>query len=72
MGLSLPHLLVVLTIVIVLFGTKRLKTMGADLGGAITGFRKAVKEDGQADTLEAPANAAETGLLASDRNQTQV
>lgn len=71
MGLSLPHLLVVLTIVIVLFGTKRLKSMGADLGGAINGFRKAVKEGEQADILNQP-NTAETDLLASDRNQSHV
>ncbi len=43
MGLSLPHLLVVLTIVILVFGTKRLKTIGGDLGDAIKGFRSAVK-----------------------------
>jgi len=44
MGFSIPHLLVVLAIVILVFGTKRLKTVGADLGDAIKGFRKAVKE----------------------------
>ena len=44
MGLSIPHLLVVLAIVVLLFGTKRLRTLGSDLGDAIKGFRKAVKE----------------------------
>ncbi|MDT4289364.1 twin-arginine translocase TatA/TatE family subunit [Methylomonas sp. MO1] len=44
MGLSIPHLLVVLVIVILVFGTKRLKNIGADLGEAIRGFRSAVKE----------------------------
>lgn len=44
MGFSIPHLLVVLVIVLLVFGTKRLKNMGEDLGGAIRGFRKAVKE----------------------------
>ncbi|CAD6872506.1 Sec-independent protein translocase subunit TatA [Methylomonas fluvii] len=44
MGLSIPHLLVVLVIVILVFGTKRLKNIGADLGEAIKGFRSAVKE----------------------------
>jgi sec-independent protein translocase protein TatA len=44
MGLSIPHLLVVLAIVVLVFGTRRLKNVGADLGDAIKGFRKAVKE----------------------------
>jgi len=44
MGLSVTHLLVVLAIVIVVFGTKRLRNIGADLGGAIKGFRTAMKE----------------------------
>jgi sec-independent protein translocase protein TatA len=44
MGLSVPHLLVVLAIVVLIFGTKRLKNVGTDLGGAIKGFRSAVKE----------------------------
>ena len=44
MGFSIPHLLVVLAIVILVFGTKRLKNIGADLGDAIKGFRSAIKE----------------------------
>jgi sec-independent protein translocase protein TatA len=44
MGLSVTHLLVVLAIVIVVFGTKRLRNIGTDLGGAIKGFRSAIKE----------------------------
>ncbi|WAR46867.1 Sec-independent protein translocase subunit TatA [Methylomonas rapida] len=44
MGFSIQHLLVVLVIVILVFGTKRLKNIGDDLGGAIKGFRKALKE----------------------------
>lgn len=47
MGLSIPHLAVVLLIVILVFGTKRLKTIGSDLGEAIKGFRSAVKEGNQ-------------------------
>lgn len=44
MGFSIPHLLVVLVIVILVFGTKRLKNVGGDLGEAIKSFRKAVEE----------------------------
>ena len=44
MGISVTQLLIVLVIVIVLFGTKRLRNMGGDLGGAVKGFRSAMKE----------------------------
>jgi sec-independent protein translocase protein TatA len=52
MGFSIPHLIVVLVIVLLVFGTKRLKNIGEDLGGAIKGFKKAVKEgeDSSAET----------------------
>lgn len=44
MGISIWKLLVILGIVALLFGTKRLRSLGNDVGGAISGFRKAVKE----------------------------
>lgn len=43
-GMSLGSLLIVLVIVMLLFGTKRLRGIGSDLGGALSGFRRAVKE----------------------------
>lgn len=48
MGPSIWQLLIVLVIVILLFGTKRLKNIGSDLGGALKGFKKAVN-DGEKD-----------------------
>ena len=44
MGPSIWQLLIVLVIVLLLFGTKRLRKLGGDLGSAIKGFRSAVKE----------------------------
>jgi len=44
MGISVTQLLIILVIVVVLFGTKRLRNLGGDLGGAIKGFKSAVKE----------------------------
>ena len=44
MGISVTQLLIILVIVLLLFGTKRLKNLGSDLGGAIKGFKKAVKD----------------------------
>lgn len=45
MGISIWQLLIILAIVLVLFGAKRLRNLGGDLGSAIKGFRSAMKED---------------------------
>ena len=45
MGISVTKLLIVLVIIIVIFGTKRLKNVGGDLGGAIKSFRNAMREE---------------------------
>jgi sec-independent protein translocase protein TatA len=42
-GISIWQLLIILAIVLLLFGTKRLKNIGSDLGGAIKGFKGAMK-----------------------------
>lgn len=42
-SIGLSELLIILLIVMVLFGTKRLKALGGDLGGAIRGFRRAME-----------------------------
>ena len=47
-GISLWQLLIVLALVILLFGTKKLRTLGSDLGSAVKGFKKAV-DDKDAD-----------------------
>ncbi|MEA2093803.1 MAG: Sec-independent protein translocase subunit TatA [Pseudomonadota bacterium] len=44
MGISIWQLLIILVIVLLLFGAKRLRNVGSDLGGAIKGFKKAMKE----------------------------
>lgn len=44
MGMSPVQLLIILAIVVVLFGTKRLRNLGSDLGGAIKGFRSSMKD----------------------------
>lgn len=45
MGISIWQLLIVLLIVLVVFGAKRLRSLGGDLGSAVKGFRDAMKED---------------------------
>lgn len=54
MGLSIGHILVVLLVVILVFGTKKLGNIGADLGQAIKGFRKAMADP---DDARAQADA---------------
>lgn len=44
-GIGIWQLLIILAIVIMLFGTKRLRTLGSDLGSAIKGFRSSMKGD---------------------------
>jgi sec-independent protein translocase protein TatA len=55
MGLSTTHLIIFLVIVIVIFGTKKLKNIGQDLGGAVKGFK-----DGMRDSSEKPDEPAPT------------
>ena len=43
-GISIWQLLIILAIVLLLFGAKRLRNVGSDLGGAIKGFKSAMKE----------------------------
>ncbi len=48
-GISIWQLLIVLGIIILIFGTKKLRNVGGDLGGAVKGFKKAMNEDGKGD-----------------------
>ncbi|CAB0151309.1 Sec-independent protein translocase protein TatA [Pseudidiomarina piscicola] len=45
MGISIWQLLILLVIIVLLFGTKRLRSLGGDLGSAIKGFKKSVSDD---------------------------
>ncbi|MDX1593255.1 MAG: Sec-independent protein translocase subunit TatA [Gammaproteobacteria bacterium] len=59
MGISIWQLLIILAIVVLLFGTKKLRNIGGDLGGAIKSFRSAVKdgENSGKDDKQAEAKA---------------
>jgi len=52
-GISLWQLLIILLIVLLVFGTKRLKSVGGDLGGALKSFRKAMDNDDEDDASAA-------------------
>jgi sec-independent protein translocase protein TatA len=53
-GISIWQLLIILAIVIMLFGTKRLRTMGSDLGSAVKGFRKSMSDEAAGDKPAEP------------------
>lgn len=59
---SIWHWLIVLLIVVMVFGTKKLKNLGSDLGGAVKGFKDGVKDGGAdaaaSDTAAAPGQVA--------------
>lgn len=56
-SLSIWHWLIVLVVVILVFGTKKLKNLGSDLGGAVKGFKDGMKEGGQPAADEAAVSA---------------
>ena len=51
-GIGVWQLLILLLIVVLVFGTKRLRSIGSDLGGAIKGFRKGLEEEPEAGEPE--------------------
>lgn len=58
-GISIWQLLIVLAIVVMVFGTKRLRNLGGDLGSALKGFRSAMKEEDQPDAGDQDARKRE-------------
>jgi len=53
---SIWHWLIVLVIVLLIFGTKKLRNIGGDLGGAVKNFKEAMKEEQQNKPAELPRN----------------
>jgi sec-independent protein translocase protein TatA len=64
MGLSTTHLIIFLVIIVLIFGTKKLKNIGSDLGGAVKGFKDGVKDGGADKTATEAAAAVPTQTLA--------
>ena len=61
-GLSLPHIILLLVIIVLVFGTSKLKNAGKDLGGFFKGFKEGMKSEdkpGEAKT-EIPPSAGQT------------
>ncbi len=67
-GFGLTELLVILAIVLLIFGPKRLKSLGSDLGSAIKGFRTAVSDD---ENKEKAADAVEEKVIEGQVNSSE-
>lgn len=68
-GISIWQLLIILVIVLLLFGTKKLKNLGSDLGGAVKGFRSAMN-DGDRDGEDEEKNAKPELSTKADASET--
>jgi len=71
---SIWHWLIVLLVVVLIFGTKKLKNIGADLGGAVKGFKDGVKSGGEVppEGGATPTQKVTTSATASDPNTVDV
>jgi sec-independent protein translocase protein TatA len=69
-GISVWQLLIILAIVLVLFGTKRLRNLGGDLGGAVKGFKKAMKDD-KGEAKKEPEQIAEEKVIEGEAETIQ-
>ncbi len=71
-GFGLTELLVILAIVLLIFGPKRLKNIGSDIGNAIKGFRSAMTDDEQKADAEAdPDPGVIEGEVAAKKTETE-
>jgi sec-independent protein translocase protein TatA len=66
---SIWHWLIVLLIVVMIFGTKKLKNIGSDLGSAVKGFKDGMKDGGNGSAAAEP-NAQVTNQRAADADRT--
>lgn len=70
-GLGPWELLIILAIVLLIFGPRRLKTLGSDLGNAIKGFRSAVKHEEEDTAAENEPKVIEDDAPPTSRRQTR-
>jgi len=71
-GFSIWHWLIVLLVVVLIFGTKKLKNVGSDLGAAVKGFKDGVKGAGDTPETPVPPSQQVTSAKASDANTVDV
>jgi sec-independent protein translocase protein TatA len=70
---SIWHWLIVLLVVVLIFGTKKLKNIGSDLGGAVKGFKDGMKSGGEAADADAvPPQQVSSSKKVNDANTVDV
>jgi len=71
-GISIWQLIIILVVVILIFGTKKLRTLGGDLGGAVKGFKKAINEEEKKDTDKLEDQSKDAQFSESSKEKDQV
>jgi sec-independent protein translocase protein TatA len=71
-SLSIWHWLIVLLVVVLVFGTKKLKNIGSDLGGAVKGFKDGMREGASTDDSSAEAPAKPQVAQAVNKEKTTI
>ena len=66
---SIGHWLIVLLIVVLIFGTKKLRNIGGDLGGAVKEFKKGLSDNDEAPKLEADKKPSESAAAQPERDK---
>ena len=66
MGISTTHLIIFLVIIVLIFGTKKLKNIGSDLGGAVKGFKDGMKDGEKPEEARPPQQVTATDTRASN------
>ena len=69
---SIWHWLIVLLVVVLIFGTKKLKNIGSDLGGAVKGFKDGVKSGGDSAAEGTPPSQVTSSQKSTDANTVDV
>ncbi len=70
MGFGITELIIVLVIVILLFGTKKLRGLGSDLGGALKSFRGAMKDDDEPDKMTKESKESDGSVIEGEIDKT--
>ena len=70
-GIGIWQLLIILLIVFMLFGTKKLRNLGSDLGGALKGFKTAMKDDDAPAASDEAEKAGETIEATAEKVETK-
>lgn len=68
MGIGIWQLVIILVIVLLLFGAKRLRNVGSDLGSAVKGFRSAMKDEGD-KKIEEPESKVIEGEVTKEKDK---